>query len=104
MQTNRGIYEGLVAHFERGNKDMKLTEEKRDVMHKPYFHKITNEEYQRLIDDKWTLGKVAEHYKQPSWCGYPNALEGQMGCWSLLSMERHQISPDFCRNCDCFME
>lgn len=72
---------------------------------KPYFHEITNEEFQQLIDEKWTWGKLAEHYKQPPWCGYPNALEGQMGCWSLIKRDLHRpISCDYCRDCEFFVE
>lgn len=43
-------------------------------------------------------------YKQPDWCKYPNALEGQMGCWSLMDLSkdglRTKISKDFCKGCD----
>jgi len=71
-----------------------------------YFHEISQEEVDKLIADKRGVGYVMENYKQPDWCKYPNALEGQMGCWSLMDLSkdglRTKISKDFCKGCDCF--
>ena len=69
-----------------------------------YFHEISQEEVDKLIADKKTIGYIMETYKQPDWCKYPNALEGQMGCWSLMDLSkdglRTKISKDFCKGCD----
>ena len=69
-----------------------------------YFHEISQEEVDKLIADKKTIGYIMETYKQPDWCKYPNALDGQMGCWSLMDLSkdglRTKISKDFCKGCD----
>ena len=71
-----------------------------------YFHELEQTEIDTLIADKKTVGYILENYKQPDWCNYPNALEGQMGCWSLMDLSkdglRTKISKDFCKGCDCF--
>ena len=69
-----------------------------------YFHELEQTEIDALIDDKKTIGYIMETYKQPDWCKYPNALEGQMGCWSLMDLSKDglwtKISKDFCKGCD----
>jgi len=69
-----------------------------------YFHELEQTEIDALIDDKKTIGYIMETYKQPDWCKYPNALKGQMGCWSLMDLSkdglRTKISKDFCKGCD----
>ena len=69
-----------------------------------YFHELEQKEVDALIADKKTIGYIMETYKQPDWCKYPNALEGQMGCWSLMDLSkdglRTKISKDFCKGCD----
>lgn len=69
-----------------------------------YFHELEQKEIDALIADKKTIGYIMETYKQPAWCKYPNALEGQMGCWSLMDLSkdglRTKISKDFCKGCD----
>lgn len=68
-----------------------------------YFHEISNEEFDKLVEDKVTIGTILKKYLQPDWCTYPKALAGKWGCWSLVSGDtRKKISKKFCRNCDCF--
>ena len=68
-----------------------------------YWHKASNIQAQKLLDSNATIKEFMEQYSQPDWCGYPDALEGEMGCWSLTSFKlRKRISPKFCKSCDCF--
>ena len=71
---------------------------------KRYFHELSQEEVDKLIADKKSWGDIMREYKQPDWCNYPNALEGTMGCWSLVDLSkeglRTEISKDFCKGCD----
>jgi len=68
---------------------------------KKYWHELTDDEVNSLYEEHCTWGDIMENYKQPDWCNYPNALEGQCGCWSLLDKDfRKKISLDFCENCD----
>jgi hypothetical protein len=71
---------------------------------KPFFHTQTNEVLEKEILAGITVGELKTKYQQPTWCGYPEALEGMMGCWSLMDVKglRNQISKPFCRKCDCF--
>ena len=66
-----------------------------------YWHRLTNKEIEELIDTKITYGELTEIIKQPTWCQYPKALEGIMGCWSLVG-NRKKISHKFCKDCDCY--
>jgi len=73
---------------------------------KKYFHELSQQEIDTLIADK-TVGYILENYKQPDWCGYPQALSMAMGgCWSLCDLQkdgsRTKISIDFCKDCDMF--
>jgi len=73
-----------------------------------YFHELEQKEVDDLITDKKTVGYIMETYKQPFWCRYPNALEGEMGCWSLMDLSkdglRTKINRDFCKECDeCYL-
>jgi hypothetical protein len=71
---------------------------------KRYFHELSQEEVDKLITDKKNWGYIMNEYKQPDWCNCPNALEGTMGCWSLVDLSkdgfRTKISKDFCKGCD----
>lgn len=74
------------------------------IVSKRYFHELEQKEVDALIANKKTIGYIMETYKQPYWCKYLNALEGQMGCWSLMDLSkdgfRNKISKDFCKSCD----
>lgn len=95
------------------SKDNKNTQTSKSSTKKPlfidgvtdrYFHELEQKEVDSLIADKKTIGYIMETYRQPIWCRYPNALEGQMGCWSLMNLSkdglRAKISKDFCKGCD----
>lgn len=65
-----------------------------------YFHELTQEEYQKLVEQKYTYDQLAKDYPQPVWCAYPNATEGIMGCWSLMGFM--VTGEDCCKSCDCY--
>lgn len=73
-------------------------------MGKPFFHTQSNQVMDDLLANKVTVGEIKERYQQPTWCTYPEALDGMMGCWSLMDLKglRNRISKPFCRGCDCF--
>ena len=52
-----------------------------------YFHKLSIEEFDELVKSGMTWGECAEKYPQPEWCGYPQAVLGDFGCWSLMSFK-----------------
>ncbi len=53
------------------------------------------------IAEKKTIGWICERYKQPEWCSYPDALDGLMGCWALISVP-YKINEKKCKKCDLF--
>ena len=67
-----------------------------------YWHRMSNKEIQNLIDSKITYGELQKKIKQPTWCAYPNALYGDMGCWSLMGSNRTKISNKYCKDCECY--
>lgn len=67
-----------------------------------YFHELTDEEFEALKDSNITWGEVAKIHPQPIWCGYPGALEAEMGCWSLVY--RTGVNEEYCKKCDLFNE
>lgn len=73
-----------------------------------YWHELTQKEVEILIESKVTYRYLLDNYKQPDWCNYPNALEGALGCWSLMDATpnglRTKISLEFCKNCELFIE
>ena len=71
---------------------------------KKYFREAPEEEIRQLIKDKRTIDYLMECYKQPEWCGYHNALNGKMGCWSLMDIygRRAKISEEYCKKCEYF--
>lgn len=73
-------------------------------MSKRYWHTLADSTIRKLLSTHITWGELTERYKQPDWCSYPDALEGIMGCWSLVDSFglRHEISREFCAGCDCF--
>jgi len=87
-------------------KKEKKTEQVLPIVTNRYFHELEQTEIDALIANNPKIGYIMETYKQPDWCKYPNALEGQMGCWSLMDLNkdglRTKISKDFCKDCDCF--
>jgi hypothetical protein len=73
---------------------------------KPFWHEISQSEIDGLVERKVTTQFVIDNYSQPTWCSYPDALMGVMGCWSLTDNEpnglRTNISPEYCATCPCF--
>ena len=67
-----------------------------------YYHELTKEEFAKLEEQKLTWGQVAKDYPQPKWCSYPEAVNGVMGCWSL--MDYRVTGRDFCRNCEHYIK
>ncbi len=68
---------------------------------KPYFHNsISDEEWEGMKESGMTWCDIQKRYRQPDWCTYPRALEGEMGCWSLIY--RMMSNEDFCKDCDCY--
>ena len=65
-----------------------------------YWHKISDDEYKRLIKSK-TWKYATENYRQPPWCSFPDALEGLLGCNSLV-FDREKICREFCKSCEYF--
>lgn len=63
-----------------------------------YFHNITDGDFKKMLKAGTTWYGVMESFKQPKWCGYPDALSGVMGCWSLTSrlIKREKD----CMNCE----
>lgn len=74
---------------------------------KKYFHEIPQSEVEMLVDEQNIVKYILDNYKQPDWCGYPDALSFTFGCWTLCDMQpdggRTKISSDYCKAmCDCF--
>lgn len=70
-------------------------------MERRYFHLLPKGEFKRLCAEGMTWrGLIDAGYVQPDWCDYPNALDGMMGCWSLLY---GRVSGEqYCNDCDCY--
>lgn len=68
-----------------------------------YFHKLTDEEYLELANGNTTIRQLLDNYKQPDWCGYPEALNPFLGCDYLTDrFLRSEISRGFCQHCPCY--
>ena len=69
-----------------------------------YFHELHQDKIDELIENKATIFQIKQMFKQPDWCNYPNALDGFLGCWSLMDISedglRTKISKEFCKKCD----
>lgn len=75
------------------------------VFMKKYFHELSDDEHQAVLNSEITIGELNEKYMQPDWCGYPDALNGPMGCWSLVGVSATSKgrvkSESFCLGCEC---
>jgi hypothetical protein len=71
---------------------------------KPYFRELPQSEIDKMIEEGRTVGYCMEHYLQPDWCGYPEALSMELGCWDLCDIsingKRTQISEEYCKSCE----
>lgn len=68
-----------------------------------YWHELSKKERNAVFKRKITYNQLMLEYAQPVWCGYPKALEGEMGCWSLFP-DPKLISRKFCCKCDCYLK
>lgn len=64
-----------------------------------YFHQLTKQEFAAL-PKTMTYADIARDYPQPAWCKYPHALNGEMGCWSLMMFL--VTTEHGCSSCECF--
>lgn len=67
------------------------------MIHKPYFHEITDAQWEQMKLDGKTWGDMQRDYLQPDWCQYPEAID-PLGCWSLTG--RFVKDEEFCRTCN----
>jgi hypothetical protein len=65
-----------------------------------YFHELTDKEWKELKESGKTWAEAAVIYPQPEWCEYPEALAGEMGCWSLVY--RMGVSRESCKGCELY--
>lgn len=65
-----------------------------------YFHELPPEERKRIFESGITVQQLMDNYLQPKWCGYPQALSGKMGCWSLVDPDT-KVSEEYCKDCEC---
>lgn len=83
-------------------KKNRLTQQPID--NRPYFHELSDEKIELMVQYKINWGDIRAMYRQPRWCKYPDALDPQMGCWSLTdtSVEglRTKICREYCSTCD----
>ncbi|HAF43763.1 MAG TPA: hypothetical protein DCK83_02135 [Gallionellaceae bacterium] len=66
-----------------------------------YFHLMPPGEWKRLCAEG-TTWRGLQHmgYAQPDWCSYPDALDGLMGCWSLIY--QRVTGEEYCKDCDLY--
>lgn len=64
-----------------------------------YFHELSDFEYERLKDCGITWGQLSKLHPQPKWCKYPSAVNGPIGCCSLMGFLIKTI--DNCSDCEC---
>lgn len=66
-----------------------------------FWHEVPKDEQEKIVKDSgMTMEQFMAKYKQPDWCEYPEALAGQMGCWSLILSRSIHCKAD-CGDCDC---
>ncbi len=73
-----------------------------------YFHELTKAEFNELLKTKTSWEPCAKDYPQPIWCSYPDAVCGEMGCWSLMSFNKDGTNwvtgRKYCKGCDCYIK
>ncbi len=63
-----------------------------------YYNELRKEEFQWLIKEGVTFGELLKDFPQPPWCNYPGAINGFMGCWSLVG---HKVTGEAdCQDCE----
>ena len=68
--------------------------EKQDI----FWHELTNEQQNTVAESGIILNTFMKIFSQPKWCKYPDALQGYMGCWSLMKGKVHGIND--CKDCE----
>ena len=68
---------------------------------KQFFHQLTQEQLETEVHGKLTWGQVMEQFDQPTWCNYPEALSGDLGCWTLCDFP-WKINKELCSTCPEF--
>ncbi len=75
---------------------------------KKYFHELTEKEFKKLQKTHMTWDECAKEYPQPLWCNYPDAVQGLMGCWSLMSFDKNGknwiTGRRYCQKCDLYIK
>jgi hypothetical protein len=66
---------------------------------KKYLHLVSKDEWEAMKKEGRTWGWLAEHYRAPDWCGYPDAVD-PLGCWSLIGLM--VTGEDYCKTCDLY--
>jgi len=72
-----------------------------------YYHELRKEEYLWLVKEGTTYAELEKDFPQPSWCEYPQATSGLMGCWSLIDFESgysRVTGVFFCLGCPLYLE
>ena len=70
-----------------------------------YWHELADSTIKRLRNKGTSWEEVMKRYKQPNWCRYIDALEGNFGCYLLVDFDiRPKISEEYCKNCECFVK
>ena len=67
-----------------------------------FFHQLSKDEFKEILKEKITWGECAKRYPQPKWCSYPQAVQGLMGCGSL--MDFLVTGRNYCKTCDCYIK
>ena len=74
-------------------------------MRRKNFYRLSNKRklavFQYAVLRRWSWKRLYKYYKQPSWCNYPEALHGKMGCWTLVGIgaETRGRCNDKCKTC-----
>lgn len=73
---------------------------------KKFFHLLTQEEIDEIIQAKHPVDYLKKNYQPPEWCKYPGALHPLTGCWALTDVSpsgcRTHISHEYCAQCECY--
>ncbi len=71
---------------------------------KRYWHTLPLGAQRAVLHSRLTWGQFMRRYRQPPWCSYHEALRGDYGCWSLLSLygeDQRVRSEADCVGCEC---
>lgn len=63
-----------------------------------YWHELTKGQQSKVIESGVKIDTFKKIFSQPIWCSYTDALQGFMGCWSLMQGKINNIGD--CGNCN----